>query len=149
MEKPKILPPTWLLITLIAMLVLRFLAPVWVILPAMWNLLGSLFVLPGLAIELAADQAFHRARTTVRPFEESSTLVTSGLFRISRNPMYLGFVLVLIGVAVLLGALTPCLLVLAFAVLIDRMYIPVEERMLAARFGSEYLEYKGRTGRWL
>ncbi len=149
MKKQKILPPTWLLIALIAMLILRFLLPVLFIIPAGWNLLGIPIVLLGLGINLVADQVFHQAKTTVRPFEESSALVTNGVFRISRNPMYFGFLLIQIGTAFLLRALAPFLVVVAFAVLIDRVYIFAEERMLEARFGRDYLEYKSRTGRWL
>jgi protein-S-isoprenylcysteine O-methyltransferase Ste14 len=103
----------------------------------------------GVAINLVADGAFHKANTTVKPFEESSALVTGGVFRITRNPMYLGFVLILTGIAVLLRSLTPYLVPIVFAVMIDRLYISVEERMLAERFGAAWQAYKRSTGRWL
>ena len=63
--------------------------------------------------------------------------------------MYLGFALILIGIAVLMGSLTPYLVVVAFVVWIDRIYITVAERMLAEKFGSEWEEYRRRVGRWL
>jgi protein-S-isoprenylcysteine O-methyltransferase Ste14 len=63
--------------------------------------------------------------------------------------MYLGFVLILIGIAVLMRSLTPYVIVLAFAILMDRMYIRIEERMLAEEFGAEWEEYKRSTRRWL
>ena len=103
----------------------------------------------GVVINLVADGAFHKASTTVKPFEESSFLVTDGVFRISRNPMYLGFVLVLIGIAVLLRALSPYVFILTFMILIQSMYITVEERMLAERFGARWQEYQRNTRRWL
>jgi protein-S-isoprenylcysteine O-methyltransferase Ste14 len=99
-------------------------------------------------LNLVADRAFHRANTTVKPFEESSALITSGVFRISRNPMYLGFVLLLIGIAVLLGSLSPCAVVLVFAILMNRVYVTVEEQMLAEKFGLQWEEYKQSTRRW-
>ena len=119
------------------------------IIPPLWNLLGIIPLTLGVIINLVADKAFHRAHTAVKPFEESSVLITNGAFRISRNPMYLGFVLILIGIAFLVGSLTPYVVVLGFAILMDRMYIVVEERKLAAKFGAEWEEYKQRTRRWL
>jgi protein-S-isoprenylcysteine O-methyltransferase Ste14 len=149
MNAKKIMPTIYLLIAIVVMIALHFLLPVMSIIPPPWNLLGIIPLGLGVAINLVADRAFHRANTTVRPFEESSVLITNGVFRISRNPMYLGFVLVLVGIAVLVGSLTPYVVVLAFAMLIDRMYIIVEERMLAEKFGSDWEEYKRRTRRWL
>jgi protein-S-isoprenylcysteine O-methyltransferase Ste14 len=62
--------------------------------------------------------------------------------------MYLGFVLALIGIAVMLGSLSPWLIVVIFASLMERVFIQVEERMLEARFGQSWLEYKARVRRW-
>ena len=100
-------------------------------------------------INLVADQAFQKANTTVKPFKESTTLITEGVFQISRNPMYLGFVLVLIGIAVVIRSLTPYVIIFAFIILMDRIYISVEEGMLAEEFGTEGEEYKQNTRRWL
>ena len=120
-----------------------------IMIPRLWNLLGLIPIFLGVAINLSADSAFHQARTTVKPFEESSSLVTTGVFRISRNPMYLGFVLILIGIAILLRSLSTYLAILAFVFLIYRTYISVEERMLAEKFGANWEQYKSRTRRWL
>jgi len=149
MKAKKIMPITYLLIAIIAMIALHLLFPEMIIIPPLWNFLGLIPLILGVTINLIADNAFHRANTTVKPFEESSALVTRGAFRISRNPMYLGFVLILIGIAVLMRSLTPYLVVVAFAILIDRIYIKVEERMLAEKFGSDWKAYKERTRRWL
>jgi protein-S-isoprenylcysteine O-methyltransferase Ste14 len=100
-------------------------------------------------LNLIADRAFQRAGTTIKPYQESSNLVTSGVFQVSRNPMYLGMVLILIGVAVLLRSLSPLLVVIPFAVLIDQIYIRVEEKMLTEKFGTRWEAYKTKTGRWL
>jgi protein-S-isoprenylcysteine O-methyltransferase Ste14 len=85
----------------------------------------------------------------VKPLEESSALVTSGVYGLSRHPMYLGFVVLLAGVAILLRSLTPWLGVPALAVVLDRTFIVPEEGMLANRFGREWEQYKGRVRRWL
>lgn len=143
------MPPTWMLIAIIAMLILNFLLPVARIVPALWNLSGLVFLASGITLNLIADRAFQRAGTTVKPYQESSNLVTGGVFQISRNPMYLGMVLVLIGIAVLLRTLSPLLIVIPFAVLINQIYIRVEERMLAEKFGARWQVYKAKTRRWL
>ena len=148
MKSTKILPPTYLLIAMIAMLVLHFLFPVAWIVPPLWNLLGLVFLASGVSMNLIADKAFHQAGTTVKPFEESSMLVTDGVFQISRNPMYLGFVLILTGTSMLLRSLSPFLIIFAYAFLVDKKFIRVEERMLAKKFGSSWDQYKSRTRRW-
>jgi len=135
--------------SVIAIVALHVLLPVAKVVPTPWNLLGILPLVVGVVINLVADRAFHAAQTTVRPFEKSSALVTSGVFRVSRNPMYLGFVLLLIGLAVLLRSLTPYVVVVAFAALLDRQFVAVEERMLAEQFGADWQRYRQRTRRWL
>ena len=143
------MPTTWLLIAILVMLTLHFLVPaVWII-PSPWNLTGLVLVVLGMILNLSADKAFHQAQTTVRPFEESSALVTNGVFQLSRNPMYLGFELILAGIAVTLRSLSPYVVVFAFMVLIDITYIRVEERMLAKKFGATWDAYKTKTRRWL
>jgi len=145
----KLMPTTYLLMSVVAIVALHLLLPVAKVVPTPWNLLGILPLVVGVVINLVADRAFHAAQTTVRPFEKSSALVTSGVFRVSRNPMYLGFVLLLIGLAVLLRSLTPYLVVVAFAALLERQFVAAEERMLAEQFGADWQRYRQRTRRWL
>jgi protein-S-isoprenylcysteine O-methyltransferase Ste14 len=144
-----VLPTHYLLIAILLMLALHFLSPGTTVFPIAWNLLGLVPLAGGLVINLVADNAFHKAGTTVKPFQESTALITEGVFRLSRNPMYLGFVLVLIGIAVLLGSLTPWFIVPLFAVLMDRVFISVEEQMLQVRFGQAWSEYKAQVRRWI
>jgi len=148
-QSVKLMPTTYLLTSVVAIVALHVLLPVAKVVPTPWNLLGILPLVVGVVINLVADRAFHAAQTTVRPFEKSSALVTSGVFRVSRNPMYLGFVLLLIGLAVLLRSLTPYVVVVAFAALLDRQFVAVEERMLAEQFGADWQRYRQRTRRWL
>ena len=149
MKSTKIMPPTLMLIATIAMLFINFLFPVVWIVPPRWNLIGLVFLVSGITLNLIADNSFKQANTTVKPFQKSSSLVTNGIFRISRNAMYLGFVLILIGIALLLGSLSPYLVIVAFIILIDRMYIRVEEHMLAEKFGAKWESYKATTRRWI
>jgi protein-S-isoprenylcysteine O-methyltransferase Ste14 len=149
MKSQKIMPPTWMLIAIMAMLILNFLLPVAWIVPPLWNLLGLIFLISGVMMNLIGDKAFKQARTTIKPFEESSSLVTNGVFQISRNPMYLGFVLILIGIAILLRTFSPYLVIFVFVAVIDKTFVRVEERMLAEKFGVSWKQYQSKTRRWL
>ncbi len=149
MSTKRILPPTYLLAALALMVALHLLLPGPRLLSGLFTLLGLVPLLAGVAINLVADGEFKRLGTTVKPGEESTTLVTTGVFRLSRNPMYLGFVLVPVGVALQLGTLTPWIVVLAFVVLMDVLFIRPEEDMLEETFGQAFLDYKRRTRRWL
>lgn len=149
MKGRKVLPPTYLLMSIVTMVVLDFLFPVGRIIPWPWNAFGIVLIVLGVALNIIADSAFRQAQTTVKPFEESTALITDGVFRTSRNPMYLGFVLILIGIAVVMGSLTPYFIIPVFVILMGRVFIQVEEEMLKERFGLAWLDYEARVGRWI
>jgi protein-S-isoprenylcysteine O-methyltransferase Ste14 len=96
-------------------------------------------------------RAFGRAQTTVNPIkiDEASALVTKGIYRYTRNPMYLGLALFLLGWGVYLSAPWAVLVLIAFVLFITRFQIIPEERILRAKFGTAYTIYQQRTGRWL
>jgi protein-S-isoprenylcysteine O-methyltransferase Ste14 len=145
----EIMPTTWLLVAIILMAALRLLLPQPLIVPQPWHLVGLVPLALGVLINLVADGALRQAATTVKPYEEPSALIEGGAFRASRNPMYLGFVSILLGVAVLLRTAAPFVVLPAFAILMDRAYISVEERMLAERFGARWEAYRRCTRRWV
>jgi protein-S-isoprenylcysteine O-methyltransferase Ste14 len=149
MKTKPILPTTYVLIALIGMLILHFTLPVVRIIPLPWDLLGLIPLVAGIALNLLADRLFHQAGTTIKPFQESKALITDGVFRFSRHPMYLGFVLILVGVAILLESLTPWVIVPIFAALMEVVFIQVEERMLAEKFGPAWMEYMKKVRRWI
>ena len=143
------MPPTVLMAAALLMLGLHFLSPVTQIVTGLWRLMGLLPLGLGLAINVVADKQFHQVDTTVRPFEQSNRLVMDGLYRFSRNPMYLGMVVVLVGVALLLGSLTPFGVIPAFIGWIQIQFIRHEEQKLSTQFGQDWLEYKARVHRWI
>jgi protein-S-isoprenylcysteine O-methyltransferase Ste14 len=149
MSKSKVYPPTYLLLSLLTVIALHFLLPALKIVPSPWNAIGVIFLITGIVINLQAEGLFHRAGTTVKPGEESNTLLTEGIFRISRNPMYFGFALILFGAVFLFGTLSPFLVVPVFMVLIEKRFILSEERMLEQKFGKAYLEYRKTVRRWI
>lgn len=145
----KTLPPTFLFLALVAQLVLHLVWPINRYWGVPLNLVGLLPLAAGAWLNVAADREFKRSQTTVKPFERSSALVTAFPFTLSRHPMYLGFVLILLGTALLFGTLSPLLPAVAFAILMDRYFIPVEERMLGETFGPAWNQYRERVRRWL
>jgi protein-S-isoprenylcysteine O-methyltransferase Ste14 len=131
------------------MAALHFLLPLKKIILFPFNLLGAIPLALGIAFNLIADRAFKKNKTTVKPFEKSTVLITGGVFGISRHPMYLGFVLILTGIAILMGSLMPYLVIFAFAILMDAIFVRAEEEMLEETFGETWLKYKRRVRRWL
>jgi protein-S-isoprenylcysteine O-methyltransferase Ste14 len=145
----KLMPTTYLLIALLMMLILRFSQPLNQIISPPWNLLGIVPLLFGIGINLLADKALRDAHTTVKPFQESNVLVTVGVYGFCRHPMYFGFVMLLIGIAILLGALTPWVIVVIYFALLEIIFIQVEERMLSEKFGLDWTDYKRKVRRWI
>lgn len=114
-----------------------------------WLAVG--LVLAGLALMLASVWTLWRARTTVNPFhpEQASHLVSAGVYRISRNPIYLGDALLLAGAICWLGQPVGLLVLALFVLFIDRFQIRAEEQALADRFGPAYGTYRAHTRRWI
>jgi protein-S-isoprenylcysteine O-methyltransferase Ste14 len=112
---------------------------------------AALLAVLGLAVAISGLAAFGRARTTVNPLkpDEASTLVVSGVYRVTRNPMYLGFLLLLLAWAVFLGNIAGILVLVMFVLYMNLFQIAPEERALAARFGAAFEEYRRRVRRWI
>ncbi len=149
MKRKPVLPPAYLFGAIVLIVVLHFLLPINRLIPPLYNLLGLVPLFVGTLANIHASNLFKKAGTTVKPFEPSSTLVTNGPYRFSRHPMYLGMTLILAGLAVLLGSVTPVLVVPVFAWLMDRRFIVAEEQALEETFGEAYLEYKRHVRRWI
>ncbi len=145
----RLLPPTLLFVCLTAMLALRLLFPGPVLFSWLGALAGGLVLLGGLAITIIPDQQFKKAGTPVSPLDMPRILVTDGIYHYSRNPMYLGFALVLAGVWLMTGALTPVAGLLVFVIITDRWYITYEEEKMAETFGQAYQTYRRKVRRWI
>ena len=103
----------------------------------------------GLSIAFAALRRFRRAKTAVRPWVASTAIVTGGVYRHTRNPMYLSFVLVYLGLTVWLGGWVTLALLAPFLVVMHYGVILREERYLAAKFGEPYRAYTREVRRWI
>ncbi|MBL0931493.1 MAG: isoprenylcysteine carboxylmethyltransferase family protein [Alphaproteobacteria bacterium] len=113
--------------------------------------LGLAAMAAGLGLKIVAALAFRARGTTVNPIspERSAALVVDGLYRVTRNPMYLGSALILAGWALHLGAWVAVLTVPFFVLYMNRFQIGPEERALSALFGADYDAYRARVRRWI
>ena len=145
----KVLPPIHLALCLVIMYLLHHFLPLLRVIPGHYTNAGLPIVLMGLFTTSLGATTFRKADTPVRPFEPSTTLVTHGLFRFSRNPMYLGMVIILAGAAVFMGTLSPFFIVPVFIVILQEGYIKHEELFMEKLFGETYRDYKSRVRRWL
>jgi protein-S-isoprenylcysteine O-methyltransferase Ste14 len=141
-------PPVFLLMALLLMLILNWIVPTANLLFPPWNLLGIPLIGLGIMFNLLADRQFHNHQTTVKPGELSSWLIQDGVFKYSRNPMYTGMVLVLLGFASILGSWASFLVVPVFVIFLYYRFISLEEHMLEEQFGEEWREYQQDIPRW-
>ena len=148
-HKPKILPPVYLLAAALLMVGLNYFVPIQTILTAPITYFGVGLIAFGIFIVVWPAATFGKVGTPIKPLEESTQLVTNGMYRITRNPMYLGMVAILLGIAVLFGNITPFVIVPIFAWLIQTRFVKLEEALLAETFGAEYTRYKQQVRQWL
>ena len=113
--------------------------------------LSLFFSALGVGVAISAVLGFRRAKTTIDPLkpDATSTLVTSGIFRLSRNPMYVALLLVLTGWISFLGSVAAIAVLILFVVYISRFQIRPEERILSAKFGVAYTVYCSQVRRWI
>lgn len=147
----KIPPPLVALIIAVTMWIARNVAPTLELSPATRIVAAGVVAVIGGYFSIAGTIAFRRARTTVNPLkpERASSLVTSGVYRITRNPMYVALALLLVAWGFYLSA--PALLAgsALFVLYVTRFQIQPEERVLRRMFGNEYTSYTQRVRRWL
>ena len=147
--KPKIMPPTYFMILLVLSIVSYFIFPIKRMILFPYNHLGWILILFGGWLNIWADGIFKKKKTTVKPGEKSSGLVVGGPFKISRHPMYLGMASILFGVAILCGVLICFIFPIIFIILIEFIFIPLEEKNMEKVFGKRYLRYKTKVRRWV
>jgi protein-S-isoprenylcysteine O-methyltransferase Ste14 len=145
----RVLPPLLFLTVLAGALVLDGLWPLSLPAEPLWTVAGVLLVAAGLGLMAWAGVVMTRAHTTVSPWAAVTALVTAGPFRLTRNPIYLGDLLVYAGIALWVGTWWPLLVLPLVLVAVQWLVIAPEERYLTSRFGDEYTAYRQRVRRWL
>ncbi|MES2950659.1 MAG: isoprenylcysteine carboxylmethyltransferase family protein [Pseudomonadota bacterium] len=144
-----LLPPVAVFMAICLMLALHASLPIAYWLAPPFNWLGLVLVLCGFGTASWHARLFRRLHTNINTFGEPGSLTREGLFRHTRNPMYLGMLVMLIGTACVLGSLSPLVGPLCFFLLAHFWYIPVEEKAMASKFTDAYREYRRSVRRWV
>jgi protein-S-isoprenylcysteine O-methyltransferase Ste14 len=126
----------------------HYLIPVMIVIPKPYSYLGVALMLLGFVLMAWAAMLFRKVGTNFQLYGGGSVLITSGPFRLSRNPMYLGMLIWLIGLAILLGSLITFLFPALFFLLANFLLIPLEEKDIEQKAGKEFIEYKRHVRRW-
>ena len=148
--KLKIPPPVYMLICACMMWLLDNYFPIYA-----WSLntevIGVCFIIAGAVIDFSSLIGFLFSKTSINPMqpEYAQNLVTTGMYRFSRNPMYFGLLLMLSGWSLYLEALSPLIVLPIFIWLITIMQIQPEEKILQGLFGKAYINYKQQVRRWI
>jgi protein-S-isoprenylcysteine O-methyltransferase Ste14 len=147
--RKRLMPPAYFLIGLAVVVASRLLLGAlryssWLTLAA-----GAVLMVAGVVLNLLTDSAFKNRATPVSPDAVPTAFVVSGVFRVTRNPMYLGMALIVASAALLLGEPIGLIAAFAFVAVMDRSFVPGEERNLELAFGSDYVDYKSAVRRWI
>jgi protein-S-isoprenylcysteine O-methyltransferase Ste14 len=110
---------------------------------------GIVLIVAGIALSRSGAQAIWRANSSIVPIRPTTAIASSGVFRFTRNPMYLGLVVIYAGIALLIRSAWAFILLPLVVLAVDRLVIAKEERYLTGKFGEQYLSYKGRVRRWI
>jgi protein-S-isoprenylcysteine O-methyltransferase Ste14 len=128
---------------------LQYLRPVGLGIPESIEVLGYLLVLFGITIAILVATSFRRAGTAIEPWKPTTSIVTTGFYAWSRNPIYAGFCLINIGIGIANNSLWIFVSFIPAAFLLYHVAIAKEEAYLAEKFGEEYLAYKNKVRRWV
>jgi protein-S-isoprenylcysteine O-methyltransferase Ste14 len=147
----KIPPPVYLLLTMGLMWLAHTYLPLFHWIESPWDRAGLLLIVAAIVMDFWSLGLFFRAHTTFNPIhpERTHALVTQGPYRYTRNPMYVGMLVILSGWAIYLGTITPLLCLPLFVFILTIQQILPEEKVLEEKFGNAYLAYKEHTPRWL
>ena len=145
MRMDKFLPPTYFWTLMVMGIELDIFFPITRVLYPLYSYIGIAPIIAGIYLNLWADRLFKERKTTVKPFEKPVILIEEGPFRISRNPMYLGMLLILVGEAILFGVLSVFVIPWIFFCVMEISFIEKEERDLEEVFDRRYSCYKKRV----
>ena len=114
-----------------------------------YKLIGSISITGGFTLMIWAWLQFRTSKTAVCPTAETSSIIVNGAYRICRNPMYLGMLLMLTSIALFMGTVEAFFAPAAFFIIMDKVFIPFEEKKLLNGFGNHYADYMRQTRRWM
>lgn len=150
-ERPPFLPPALGLLMMLGVFAAHFIRPFTILFPYPLNYLALIPISLGVVLTVLADREFRRkgvVNENGQYLDNADILVTSGVYGMTRNPAYLGLVLIIAGLAIWVGSLSPWIVVILFVFLLRRTYIASEERRMSAQFGDRYQQYCRLVPRW-
>ncbi len=145
----KIVPDVYFILLLSLSILCHFLLPISTFIFYPYSIAGVILIGIGLNLTFRTNRLLAEHKTSLQTFETPNLLITSGSFRFSRNPIYLGMIILLLGAALLLTSLSSLLSPLLFFIILNYFIIPFEEKMLTKQFGEKYTAYKSKVRRWL
>jgi protein-S-isoprenylcysteine O-methyltransferase Ste14 len=148
-HKPPFLPSALGLLVMLAIFSLHFIEPLFLLFPYPWNFLGLVPITLGAVLNVIADRELQRSGASVDFGEVSGPLVERGIYRVSRNPMYLGHLFIAGGLAIWVGTLSSWIVLPVFVIALQKLFIQPEEKRLSQRHGESYEAYCQRVRRWL
>lgn len=143
------IPPVIYLAGLLLGLLIHYFYPIGFLPDAISVWCGVLLILVSILMMLFAVRAFLRAKTALDVYKPTTAIVTNGIYRLSRNPMYLSLTIAYCGIASWINSLWILLLTVPVLIVVDWGIIKREERYLQQKFGDEYLRYKSEVRRWI
>lgn len=145
----RLIPPVWMLIAILGVIAIAYfdLGPIWIDRP--FNLIGYAVSAIGFITVYACFRQFRTHKTAIHPGHDSSSLITTGLFRFSRNPIYIAMTVIILGAVMVSARPAALIMPILFGLVIDRLFIRMEERKLIETFGDDYSAYKARCRRWI
>lgn len=146
--KKLLIPPVFILVCLALMVLFYYIFPDFNIISFPFNMIGILVAIAGFVIMNKARDLFMKHSTSFM-YDKSSHLITDGIFSKTRNPMYIGMFLMVLGIGICFMNLFSILIAFVFLLLIHFISIPIEEKMMYDTFGQEFLDYKRDVPRWL
>jgi protein-S-isoprenylcysteine O-methyltransferase Ste14 len=145
----KQIPPRYLNISIVLAVALHLIIPIKQLIRPPYTYLGIPLILLGLVLNVWSVGLLRKRKTTIEFNQAPIRLVTEGPFRISRNPIYLGGLILSLGMALFLGSLSTFVFPILLFIILDRYYIPKEENILEKTFGNAYRTYKLCVRRWV
>ena len=142
------MPPVILLIAILFQIALHKLLPIMIIFEKMYWI-GIVMGFLGFFISTGSTLLFRINKTTMIPFQDSSFLITNGIYKYTRNPMYLGMLFVQFGIAIYFGSISPFIIPFLFIPIMNSRIIQHEEVMLEKQFGESYMIFKNSVRRWI
>ena len=147
--KIKNIPPTYLFISIVIIGIIYFLFPSFELIKYPFNLIGIIFILLGGILSGKSAKTLKKHNAPINLEDKSTTVVQAGFYKYSRNPMYLGMTLLLVGLSILSKNILSFIAPVFFWLVVNFKFIPAEEKKMESSLGKEYLDYKSNVTKWV